>query len=163
MVNASGSAASDVVPAGRSSIPSAAFSGAGSATISHTRAREADRGTPAQYTDQRRLTAEDPGDKRARIDSTATLIPKDGSWLNIAEIEFSVLNCQYLDRRNPDRATLAAEVAACVADRGADGTAVDWGFTTDYARTKLHHLYPVAQAPNPPKETSRRTSHSRGS
>ena len=71
--------------------------------------------------------------------------PKHGSWLNIAEIEFSVLSRQCLDRRIPDQATLAAEVAAWVADRNAEGAAVDWRFTTEDARIKLKHLYPVPQ------------------
>jgi hypothetical protein len=71
--------------------------------------------------------------------------PKHGSWLNIAEIELSVLGRQCLDRRIPDQATLVTEVAAWVADRNADGTAVNWRFTTDDARIKLKHLYPVPQ------------------
>jgi hypothetical protein len=71
--------------------------------------------------------------------------PKHGSWLNIAEIELSVLSRQCLDRRIADQAALAAEVAAWVADRNADGAAVDWRFTTDDARIKLKHLYPIPQ------------------
>ena len=71
--------------------------------------------------------------------------PKHGSWLNVAEIELSVLGRQCLDRRVPDRATLAAEVAAWVAARNAEARAVDWRFTTADARTKLRHLYPVPQ------------------
>ncbi len=71
--------------------------------------------------------------------------PKHGSWLNIAEIEFSVLSRQCLDRRIPDRATLTTEVAAWVTDRNADQTPVNWRFTTDDARIKLKHLYPVPQ------------------
>lgn len=71
--------------------------------------------------------------------------PKHGSWLNIAEIEFSVLSRQCLDRRIPDQATLTTEVAAWVAERNAEGAAVDWRFTTDDARIKLTHLYPVPQ------------------
>ena len=71
--------------------------------------------------------------------------PKHGSWLNIAEIEFSVLSRQCLDRRIPDRDTLTTEIAAWVADRNADQTPVNWRFTTDDARIKLKHLYPVPQ------------------
>lgn len=71
--------------------------------------------------------------------------PKHGSWLNVAEIEFSVLGRQCLDRRIPDQATLAAEVATWVAERNAEGAAVDWRFTTADARIKLKHLYPVPQ------------------
>ncbi len=71
--------------------------------------------------------------------------PKHGSWLTIAEIAFSVLSRQCLDRRIPDQATLTAEVAAWVADRNAEAAAVDWRFTTEDARIKLTHLYPVPQ------------------
>ena len=71
--------------------------------------------------------------------------PKHGSWLNIAEIELSVLSRQCLDRRVPDFATLAAEVAAWQDQRNAAGAAVDWRFTTDDARIKLKRLYPSVQ------------------
>lgn len=69
--------------------------------------------------------------------------PRHGSWLNIAEIEFRALAGQCLDRRIPDRATLAREVAAWEADRNARTIGVDWQFTTADARTKLKRLYPV--------------------
>ena len=69
--------------------------------------------------------------------------PKHGSWLNMAEIELGVLAGQCLDRRLPDRATLEQEVAAWVANRNAATTTIDWRFTTDDARIKLDHLYPV--------------------
>ncbi len=68
--------------------------------------------------------------------------PKHGSWLNIAEIELSVLSRQCLNRRIPDQVTLAHEVAAWVAHRNATGGRVDWRFTTDDARIKLKRLYP---------------------
>jgi hypothetical protein len=68
--------------------------------------------------------------------------PKHGSWLNIAEIELSVLARQCLDRRIPDRATLAREVAAWEAARNTAGGAVDWQFRTEDARVKLKHVYP---------------------
>jgi hypothetical protein len=74
--------------------------------------------------------------------------PKHGSWLNIAEIEFSVLSRQCLDRRIPDRITLTTEVAAWVADRNAEAVTVHWQFTTEDARTKLTHLYPVLEPVN---------------
>jgi hypothetical protein len=76
--------------------------------------------------------------------------PKHGSWLNVAEIELSVLGRQCLDRRIPDKPTLTTEVAAWVADRNAEGAAVEWRFTTADARIKLKHLYPV---PQPVKES----------
>ncbi len=72
--------------------------------------------------------------------------PKHGSWLNMAEIELSVLNRQCLDRRIPDRATLEAEVAAWAADRNAKGATVNWHFTTADARIKLKRLYPSIPA-----------------
>ncbi len=71
--------------------------------------------------------------------------PKHGSWLNMAEIELSVLGRQCLDRRIADRETLATEVAAWVADRNAEAVTIDWQFTAADARTKLRHLYPVLQ------------------
>ncbi len=72
--------------------------------------------------------------------------PKHGSWLNMAEIELGVLAGQCLDRRLPDRATLAAEVAAWEADRNAATQAIRWRFTTADARIKLKHLYPSFDA-----------------
>ena len=71
--------------------------------------------------------------------------PKHGSWLNMAEIELSVLSRQCLDRRVPDFATLASEVTAWQERRNAAGGAVDWRFTTDDARIKLKRLYPSLQ------------------
>jgi hypothetical protein len=68
--------------------------------------------------------------------------PKHGSWLNMAEIELSVLSRQCLDRRLPDAPTLEAEVAAWVRRRNERGATVTWQFTTADARIKLHHLYP---------------------
>jgi hypothetical protein len=71
--------------------------------------------------------------------------PKHGSWLNIAEIELSVLSRQCLDRRVPDFATLQAEVAAWQRYRDTHGGRVDWHFTTADARVKLKRLYPSFQ------------------
>ena len=71
--------------------------------------------------------------------------PKHGSWLNMAEIELSVLARQCLDRRIPCRATLAREVAAWEARRNAAGVKADWQFTTADARVKLRKLYPTIQ------------------
>jgi len=71
--------------------------------------------------------------------------PKHGSWLNMAEIELSVLSRQCLDRRIPDDQTLADEVAAWEATRNAAAGAIDWRFTTDDARIKLRRLYPSLQ------------------
>lgn len=68
--------------------------------------------------------------------------PKHGSWLNIAEIELSVLSRQCLDRRLADVATLEREVQAHQDRRDALGSKVNWRFTTADARIKLHRLYP---------------------
>ena len=68
--------------------------------------------------------------------------PKHGSWLNMAEIELSVLARQCLDRRIADFATLQTEVAAWVAARNQESTWMDWRFTTEDARVKLSRLYP---------------------
>ena len=71
--------------------------------------------------------------------------PKHGSWLNMAEIELSVLSRQCLDRRLPDTATLAREVTAWQQARNADPRPVNWHFTTADARIKLKRLYPSIQ------------------
>jgi hypothetical protein len=68
--------------------------------------------------------------------------PKHGSWLNVAEIEFSVLQSQCLDRRIPDIETLRFEVAAWEVARNAISSQTSWRFTTDQARIKLKRLYP---------------------
>ena len=69
--------------------------------------------------------------------------PKHGSWLNIAEIELSVLSRQCLCRRLPDQETLKREVQAWKPNRRNQQSAtVRWRFTTDDARIKLKRLYP---------------------
>jgi DDE superfamily endonuclease len=68
--------------------------------------------------------------------------PKHGSWLNMAEIELSVLARQCLDRRIPDAGPLAGEVRAWETRRNTLGASVDWRFTTSDARIKLKRLYP---------------------
>jgi len=69
--------------------------------------------------------------------------PEHGSWLNIAECELSVLACQCLSRRIPDKPTLIQEGAAWEVRRNARHASVDWQFTTTDARIKLKRLYPV--------------------
>jgi DDE superfamily endonuclease len=68
--------------------------------------------------------------------------PKHGSWLNMAEIELSVLQRQCLNRRIPDQETLTREVAAWEHKRNQDAVKVHWRFTTEDARIKLKKLYP---------------------
>ena len=69
--------------------------------------------------------------------------PKHGSWLNMAEIELSVLQRQCLDRRLGDRVTLAREVAAWVSARNGTAVKINWRYTTADARIKLKRLYPA--------------------
>jgi transposase len=68
--------------------------------------------------------------------------PKHGSWLNMAEIELSVLSRQCLKRRIADPEKLQKEVTAWEQARNAAGAKVDWRFTTADARIKLKRLYP---------------------
>jgi hypothetical protein len=68
--------------------------------------------------------------------------PVHGSWLNMAEIELSVLARQCLDRRIPDADTLTHELAAWQTARNAATAPIAWRFTTADARIKLTHLYP---------------------
>lgn len=68
--------------------------------------------------------------------------PKHGSWLNMAEIELSVLSNQCLDRRIPDQETLIREIAAWENERNQGECKVDWQFTAEDARIKLKRLYP---------------------
>ena len=71
--------------------------------------------------------------------------PRHGSWLNVAEIELSVLSRQCLDRRMPDRTMIAHEAQAWQQRRNQDACTIDWRFTTADARIKLKHLYPKTQ------------------
>ncbi len=69
--------------------------------------------------------------------------PVHGSWLNMAEIEISVLVRQCLGRRRIDEAdVLRREAQAWCEERNRSGTSVEWRFTTDDAREKLRKLYP---------------------
>ena len=68
--------------------------------------------------------------------------PKHGSWLNMAEIELSVLGRQCLDRRLPDKETLIEQVSAWEDRRNQTEMTVHWRFTTEDARIKLAKLYP---------------------
>lgn len=67
---------------------------------------------------------------------------RHASWLNMAEIEFSALERQWLGRRLPDPEALARECAAWEDASNRAGATVEWRFTTTDARTKLHLLYP---------------------
>ena len=68
--------------------------------------------------------------------------PKHGSWLNIAEIELSVMTKQCLDRRIDNITSLQKELADWESARNHLQNGVDWQFTTPDARIKLKRLYP---------------------
>jgi hypothetical protein len=70
--------------------------------------------------------------------------PKHGSWLNVAEVELSVLG-RRLKERVGDKANLAAACAAFERERNRAGKGVDWRFTTADARVKLKRLYPTIE------------------
>ena len=87
-----------------------------------------------------------PGEARRLLEKLEWhYTPKHGSWLNVAEMELSVLARQCLDRRIPDLETLRREVAAWEANRNAAVVKVDWQFTTADARVKLKRLYPTIE------------------
>ena len=68
--------------------------------------------------------------------------PKHGSWLNMAEIELSVLKGQCLSGRIPDMPTMQAQVAAWEKERNCRKKKISWQFKTSDARIKLKRLYP---------------------
>jgi hypothetical protein len=69
--------------------------------------------------------------------------PEHGSWLNMAEIELSVLARQCLSRRIPDKDTLSNEISAWEKSRNNVKVQIDWQFKTADARIKLKRLYPI--------------------
>jgi transposase len=69
--------------------------------------------------------------------------PKHGSWLNMAEIELSILSRQCMDRRIPDQETLKKEISAWQEKRNVIARPMEWRFTTEDARIKLKKLYPT--------------------
>ena len=84
-----------------------------------------------------------PQEARRLLDRLAFVYtPVHGSWLNMAEIEWSVLQRQCLNRRIPDQLTLKREVTAWQEQRNVAAATVDWRFTTEDARIKLKRLYP---------------------
>ncbi|MEM7033803.1 MAG: IS630 family transposase [Chloroflexota bacterium] len=69
--------------------------------------------------------------------------PKHGSWLNMAEIELSILTNQCLDRRIASKSLLQSEIQAWVQARNSAHSTINWQFTTQDARIKLKKLYPL--------------------
>lgn len=74
--------------------------------------------------------------------------PKHASWLNMAEIEFSALVRQCLDRRLGTIEQVREEVAAWVAVRNAQAVTIHWSFTGHTARQKLHRHYQKVYSKN---------------
>jgi len=72
--------------------------------------------------------------------------PKHGSWLNVAEIELSILSRQCLDRRMESMQRLERECGSWNVRRNGLQKGIDWQFTTDDARIKLKRLYPQVQS-----------------
>ena len=73
-------------------------------------------------------------------------VPKHASWLNMVEIEISVLASQCLDRRIDSYSRLVAEIAAWEKRRNAERARVNWMFTTEKARAKMGRAYPKPTA-----------------
>ena len=73
-------------------------------------------------------------------------VPKHASWLNMVEIEIGVLAGQCLDRRIDSYARLIAETAAWEKRRNAERARINWMFTTEKARAKMHRAYPKPAA-----------------
>ena len=69
--------------------------------------------------------------------------PKHGSWLNMAEIEFSVFSRTCLRQRLPDEESLCREIHALELERNQAQARINWGFNILDARAKLHRLYPI--------------------
>ena len=69
-------------------------------------------------------------------------IPKHGSWLNMAEIEFSVFSNQCVNRCIEDEEALKREITALETERNQAGPTINWRFSTNDARDKLRRIYP---------------------
>jgi hypothetical protein len=69
--------------------------------------------------------------------------PKHGSWLNMAEIEINVLVNHGLSKRVPTMKRMIKEIAAWNKSRNKSARKINWRFSTDDARIKLKHLYPL--------------------
>ncbi len=68
--------------------------------------------------------------------------PQNGSWLNMAGIELSVMSTQIMADRMPDKASVAHEITAWETERNQAQATINWRFTTQDARIKLKRLFP---------------------
>ena len=91
-------------------------------------------------------TFEAAEDNRLRHRLEFHYTPKHGSWLNMAEIEFSIFARQAWPGYVPDEQTLKHNVQALETERNATHATVNWLFTSQDARGKLHRLYPSISA-----------------
>lgn len=88
----------------------------------------------------------EPEEARRRLDRLEIhYTPKHGSWLNMAEIEIGVMNCQCLDRRIAEQPIIAREVAAWEQQRNKEEAKIRWTFTVSDARVKLAKIYPAIE------------------
>jgi len=76
--------------------------------------------------------------RRVRIVHT----PRNGSWLNMAEVELSVLTRQCIGRRFESAEQMKVGMAKWEAARNRSGAAARWQMTTADARIKLRGLCP---------------------
>jgi hypothetical protein len=100
-----------------------------------------------------------PPAEAAAIDAKLEWVftPVHGSWLNLAEVEWSVLRRRCLNRRIGDEATLIREIAAWVADRNAEAVAYRWNFTPEDARRAMPQSYPEVRATSVPANAAAAT------
>lgn len=80
--------------------------------------------------------------------------PKHASWLNMAELEFSALARQCLNRRIPSIEQLDQQVQAWAAERNRHAVKIHWSFTVSGAEDKLRHWYAKVNPANEPQPTS---------
>lgn len=102
-----------------------------------------------------------PPEEAAAIDAKLEWVftPKHGSWLNLAEVEWSVLRRRCLSRRIGDAATLVREITAWVADRNAEAVPYRWSFTPQDARRAMPQSYPAVRETGVPAEPATATPH----
>jgi transposase len=86
----------------------------------------------------------EPAKAKAILDKIEFVFtPKHGSWLNMAEIEFSAIKRQAIKNRIADKETLEKKVSLWQEKRNQKQVKANWQFTTKDARVKLKNLYPT--------------------